>query len=164
MKQHAAMIMAAVGALVMAGGAAAQDAPAAQVMAEAPMPAAGPQWGAFSRDSRMIYLVETAGISQDGDTATASIARVRRDSPAGDYSHVVDVFEIQCDGMQSRMMTSTDIEADGESGNAYPADEPWTPIRTGTFDEMVKMMACKESVPAGDLFPSIKAFIDAGRP
>ncbi|MES2833097.1 MAG: surface-adhesin E family protein [Pseudomonadota bacterium] len=162
--KHAALIVAGVAALLWANGAAAQDAPAAQVMAETPMPPSGPQWGAFSRDSRMIYLVDTADITKDGDIARAQVARVRRDTPAGDYSHVVDVFEVQCDGMQSHMVTSTDIEADGATGESYPADEPWTPIRTGTFDEMVKMMACKESVPAGDLFPSIKAFIDAGRP
>lgn len=162
--KHAILIIAGVGAFLAANGAAAQEAPAAQVIAETPTPPSGPQWGAFSRDSRIIYLVETAGITRDGDIARAEIARVHRDSPAGDYSHVVDVFEVQCDGMQSRMMTSTDIEADGETGEAYPADEPWTPIRAGAFDEMVKMMACKESIPAGDLFPSIKAFIDAGRP
>lgn len=151
------MALGAAVAATIAGAAAAQEAPAAQQTA-------GAGWGAFSRDPRMVFLIATGEIVRDGDVATAKVARVRKDLPAGDYSHVVDVFQVQCEGMQSHMLTSTDVEEDGEPGEAYPADEPWTPIRAGSFDEMIKTMACAEAVPVGDLFPSIKAFIDAGRP
>ena len=123
-----------------------------------------PSWGAFARDSQRIYLIDTANMVRDGDTVRATIARVRRNAEAGDYSHVVDVFEIQCDGRQSRMISSMDVEADGETGDAYEEAEPWAPIRAGAFDSQVREMTCGDFVPAGASFPTIKAFIDAGRP
>jgi hypothetical protein len=121
-------------------------------------------WGAFARDSQRIYLIDMANMVSDGDTVRATIARVKRNADAGDYSHIVDVFEIQCEGRQSRMMSSTDIEADGESGDTYEEAEPWSAIRTGAFDAQIHDMTCGDVVPAGELYPSIKAFIDAGRP
>lgn len=123
-----------------------------------------PSWGAFARDSQRIYLIDTANMVRDGDTVRATIARVKRNAEAGDYSHVVDVFEIQCDGRQSRMMSSMDVEADGETGEAYEEAEPWSAIRAGAFDAQIHEMTCGDVVPAGASFPTIKAFIDAGRP
>lgn len=123
-----------------------------------------PSWGAFARDSQRIYLIDTANMVRDGDTVRATIARVRRNAEAGDYSHVVDVFEIQCDGRQSRMMSSMDVEADGETGDAYEEAEPWSAIRAGAFDAQIHEMTCGDVVPAGASYPTIKAFIDAGRP
>ena len=121
-------------------------------------------WGAFARDSQRIYLIDTANMVRDGDTVRATIARVKRNADAGDYSHVVDVFEIQCDGRQSRMMSSTDVEADGETGDTYEEAEPWSQIRAGAFDAQIHEMTCGDVVPAGASFLTIKAFIDAGRP
>lgn len=147
-------------ALLAAGAATAQDPPAGP----APTLAAAPLWGAFARDSQRVYLVDTSAITRAGDVVTTHIARVRRDSAAGDYSHVVDVFEIQCDAKQSRMMSSRDVEQDGETGEDYPADEPWTAIRDGAFDSQIREISCGDMVPAGASFETIKAYIDAGRP
>lgn len=142
----------------------AQDA-AAPAPAPAPVQIIeGPSWGAFARDSQRIYLIDMANLSRDGDTVRATVARVKRNAEAGDYSHVVDTFEIQCEGRQSRMMASTDVEADGETGDTFEDAEPWAPIRTGAFDAQIRDMTCGDMVPAGQLFPTIKAFIDAGRP
>ncbi len=123
-----------------------------------------PTWGAFARDSQRIYLIDMANLARDGDTVRATVARVKRNAEAGDYSHVVDVFEIQCEGRQSRMISSMDVEADGETGEAYEEAEPWAAIRAGAFDSQIRDMTCGDMVPAGDLFPTIKAYIDAGRP
>lgn len=155
--------LAIIGSVVLAlsaNGAWAQDAPPAETL----LPAAGPTWGAFARDSQRIYLIDTAALTRDGEVVRATIARVKRNAPADDFSHVVDVFEIQCDARQSRMMSSTDVEADGVTGDTYEEAEPWAAIRTGAFDDQIREMTCGEMVPAGDLFPSIKAFIEAGRP
>ncbi len=151
-------------ALMAASAVAAQTPPTAQGGAPAPILAAAPQWGAFARDSQRVYLVDTSAITRLGDVATTHIARVRRDAPAGDYSHVVDVFEIQCEAKQSRMMSSRDVEQDGETGEDYPADEPWTAIRDGAFDSQIREISCGDKVPAGASFDTVKAYIEAGRP
>lgn len=155
-----------VGAVMALSAAAvwAQDPPPAQALAEAAIPSATPTWGAFARDSQRIYLIDTAALMRDGDVARVTIARVKRSAPADDYSHVVDVFEIQCDGRQSRMMSSTDVEADGVTGDTYEEAEPWSAIRAGAFDAQIHEMTCGDVVPAGASYPTIKAFIDAGRP
>jgi len=62
------------------------------------------------------------------------------------------------------MMSSMDVEADGETGEAYEEAEPWSAIRAGAFDAQIHEMTCGDVVPAGASFPTIKAFIDAGRP
>lgn len=145
--------------LMMAGGVQAQDATPAQTIIEE-----GPRWGVFSRDPRTMFLIDMADLQRNGDSVVAKVARVRIDSPEGDFSHVLDTFEILCRGDQSRMVTSADIEADGVSGDAYPADEPLTAIRSASFDEMIQTMACEDRVPAGGVFPSVRAYIEAGRP
>lgn len=148
------VIMASAALALSAAGAWAQDAVAPT----------GATWGAFARDSQRIYLIDTATIVRDGDVARATVARVQRNAPADDYSHVVDVFEIQCDGRQSRMISSTDVEADGVTGDTYEEAEPWAAIRAGAFDSQIREMTCGDFVPAGASFATIKAFIDAGRP
>jgi len=151
--------------LAMAGAAQAQDAtPAPATGPTQAIIEEGPRWGVFSRDPRTMFLIDMADLQRNGDAVVARVARVRIDSPEGDFSHVLDTFEILCRGDQSRMVTSSDIEADGVSGDAYPADEPLTAIRSGSFDEMIQTMACEDRVPAGGVFPSIRAYIEAGRP
>lgn len=147
-------------ATMTAGAALAQDPPAGgmRIVEE------GPQWGAFARDSQRIYLIDTAGMTRTGEVASASVARVRRENPAGDFSHVLDVFEVRCDANQSRLTSSTDVEADGESGEAYTAEEPWLAIREGSLDGQVREVACGDATPTGLRYPSVKAYIEAGRP
>jgi hypothetical protein len=152
------LTMAAV--LAGAGAALAQDAPAGEMR----IVEEGAQWGAFARDAQRVYLIDTASMTRDGDVASASVARVRREAPAGDYSHVLDVFEVKCQGAQSRLTSSTEVEADGEGGEAYTAEEPWLAIRDGSLDGRVREVACGDMSPTGLRYPSIKAYIDAGRP
>ena len=149
-------------ATVLAGGGAAlaQDPPAGEMR----IVEAGPQWGAFARDSQRIYLIDTAAVTRDGDVASAPVARVRREGEAGDYSHVLDLFEVRCEGNQSRLTSSTDMEADGESGEAYTSEEPWLSIRDGSLDGRVREVACGDMAPTGLRYPSVKAYIEAGRP
>lgn len=147
-------------ALSLAGAALAQDPPAAgmQIIEE------GPRWGAFGRDSAKVYLINTAEIARDGDVARGSIVRLRRDSPAGDFSHVLDVFEVKCEGNQSRLLSTADIEGDGESGAPETVDEPWLPIRAGSLDNQIRDILCGDMSPTGLRYPSIKAYVEAGRP
>ncbi len=134
----------------------------------APAPAAavqeGPRWGVFSRDTRGAFLIDMGGLARDGDVVTAPIARVRAGAADGDFSHVRDTFEIDCAGNRSRLISSADVEADGETGETFPADEPWAAINEGSLDAGIHRMTCGDFMPAGDSYPSVRAYIEAGRP
>lgn len=131
---------------------------------QAPLPSDGPQWRAFSRGASSLYLIDPASVSRDGGETHISVARVPAVAPPGDYSHIVDGFAILCDADQSRVKASAEAYEDGELGEAVPADEPWGDIRAGSFDEGVQQIACGDASPVAAPFPSIRAYIDAGRP
>ena len=159
--------MAAAAIAALAGSAMAQDAAAPQeeILTDGSAPApTGPQWRAFSRSSNSVFLVDIGSLTENGDEAGIKIARVPLTAPAGDYSHVVDDFAARCGSGQTHLTASTDALEDGELTDAFPVDEPWSPAQPGSFDDAIKQFACDDMQPAGDPFPSIRAYIDAGRP
>jgi len=161
--------LAAVGTiLAMAGPASAQDAPTPapqDTAVQAPPPApTGPEWWVFSRSTQRSYLIDVNSIARTGDELTVKIARLPRQGEAQDYSHTEDVFGIRCAANQSHVDRSMDVLEDGEPTEDYATDEPWDTIRAGTLDEGVHEIACDNGRPPGPSFPSVKAYIDAGRP
>lgn len=156
--------------VLAAGSAVAQDAPRPVLQEEILTPPAmastaeGPQWRAFSRGANSAYLIDPASVRQDGTEIRVRVARVPVASPPGNYSHVIDEFAVRCDADESRLVASTEVDEDGQPVDTYAADEPWTEIRPGSFDEGVQQVGCGEATPVGAPFPTIRAYIDAGRP
>ncbi|AQR60746.1 hypothetical protein BZG35_03070 [Brevundimonas sp. LM2] len=144
--------------------ASAQEAPApdpAPTDAAAP---AGPDWRVVSRATDRANLIDVNSLAPGADGVTLKAARVRTTSRAGDYSHTVNLFAVRCQANELHLVEESDIAADGTTADTYPADEPWLPVEPGSFDEGIKMIACEEGSLAGPGYPSIRAFIDAGRP
>jgi hypothetical protein len=156
----------------LAGTAAAQDAPAVPAQEEeimltpgaVPPAATGTQWRAFSRSTTSVYLINIGEVVTEGDEVRVKIARINLATPAGDYSHVIDEFAIRCGAGESHLITTTEAYEDGEPADSFPADEPWSRIQAGSFDDGLKRISCGEATPNGDPFPSLRAYIDAGRP
>jgi hypothetical protein len=149
-------------ALLLAGGAVAQDAPVQEELLGGPPTAAS--WGIFSRGATRHYLIDVRSVTRSGDEATITIARVPTDKPAGDYSHTLDRFAVRCQARQSHVVSTTDAGPDGVPEEAYATDEPWDPISPGSFDSAIYEIACENSEPQPPSYPSVKAYIDAGRP
>ena len=158
--------------LLFAGAASAQDAPATppppvEVLggtAEPVVQSTGPEWWAFSRAPSKHYLIDVHSVVKTGDELTVMIARVPTDSPAGDYSHTVDQFGIRCRAGQSHVVTTADAFEDGVVGESADTDEPWEAIARDSFDDAIREISCDDMRPQPPSYPSVKAYIDAGRP
>lgn len=156
-------------ALLWAGAAAAQTTPPPPVevlggTAEPVPESTGPEWWAFSRGQQRNYLIDVNSVVKTGDELTVMVARVPKDTPAGDYSHTVDQFGIRCRARQSHVVLSSDAFADGVPEEAYATDEPWEGIAADSFDDAIREISCDDMRPAPPSYESVKAYIDAGRP
>ena len=155
-------------AILWAGAAAAQTPPPpVEVLggtAEAVPQSTGPEWWAFSRGQQRNYLIDVNSVVKSGDDLTVMIARVPKDTPAGDYSHTVDQFGIRCSARQSHVVTSSDAFADGVPEDAYDTEEPWESIAADSFDDAIREISCDDMRPQPPSYATVKAYIDAGRP
>jgi hypothetical protein len=153
-------------AILWSGAALAQDRPPEVQTLDAPagQTPTGPEWWAFSRATNRHYLIDVHSIARTGDELTVEIARVSTESSAGDYSHTVDQFGIRCAARQSHVVLSSEASADGALEEGYATDEPWEAITDRSIDDNIRQIACDDLRPQGQSYPSVKAYIDAGRP
>ena len=141
--------------------------PQEEVLGGAPAPvqeASGPEWWAFSRAEAKHYLIDVNSVVRTGDELTVMVARVPKDTPAGDYSHTIDQFGIRCSSRQSHVATSSDAFADGVPEEPYDTEEPWESIARDSFDDAIREISCDNMRPQPPSYVSVTAYIDAGRP
>lgn len=164
----AAAVAVFAGGLTLAGAVMAQDAPPAPqeeiLTAPPPAEAEGPSWAQFSQSASSNFLINGGEIETVGDEVRVTVARVPKAGDPADYSHVIDVFAVRCDAGQSHLVSSAEAYEDGEVTEAFDADEPWADIQEGSFDAALREIGCGRARASGDSFPSVKAYIDAGRP
>jgi len=154
------------GLLALGGPVAAQDASAPQeILAPTPQSApSGADWWVFSRSDQRAYLIDVNSVARIGDDLSVKIARVPRQGDSADYSHTEDVFGIRCAAREAHAETSMDVAEDGEPTEPYATGEPWEAIRPASLDEGAMEIACEDRRPPGPSYPSVRAYIDAGRP
>ena len=154
--------------LVWAGAATAQEQqPQTEVLGGTAAPVATattPEWWAFSRGGQRNYLIDVNSVARNGDELTVTVARIPKDTAAGDYSHTMDQFGIRCRARQSHVVTSSEAFEDGVPEDPFTTDEPWEAISAGSFDDGIREIACENMRPQPPSYPSVKAYIDAGRP
>lgn len=160
------VIMAAAGGLFAATCATAQETPVqpSEPVQETISAPSGADWWIFSRSDQRRYLIDVNSVARTDDALTVAVARVPREGAPGDYSHTEDLFGVRCAANESHVERSTDVFEDGEPTEPYVTDEPWATIPPDSLDEGVKVIACENSRPPGPSFPSVRAYIDAGRP
>ena len=126
--------------------------------------ASAEEWNAFSRNARLVYLVDVGGIATVGDTTSARVARVPLQTPVGDYSHKIDEYEIRCAAKQARVLAEIEFGPDGAEVERYPeADAAWDDIRPTSLSAYIQPIVCNGDRAEGANAASIKAYIDAGR-
>jgi len=127
-------------------------------------PASAEEWNAFSRNARLVYLVDVGGIATVGDTTSVRVARVPLQTPVGDYSHKIDEYEIRCAAKQSRILAEIEFGPDGFEVERYPeVDAAWDDIRPTSLSAYIQPIACNGDRAQGANAASIKAYIDGGR-
>ena len=126
--------------------------------------AAAEEWNAFSRNARLVYLADVGAIATVGDTTSVRVARISLQSPAGDYSHKIDEYEIRCNAKQARIIVEVEYGPDGVELERYPeADAAWDDIRPTSLSAYIQPIVCEGARADGPNATSIKAYIDGGR-
>lgn len=139
---------------------------AAAVLATAATPVLAEDWHAYSRTGLRAYLADVDSINAAGGSAVSiRAASVPLSSPAGDFSHGQETYQFDCAAGTWRTAGATDYAADGSEDGVYPEENAsWEPLRPNTVPAYLKQIACDGSRSEGATFPTIRAFIEAGRP
>lgn len=151
----------------VSGGAMAQTAPAAAPAAEPvqvvpPAPPAD-SWDPFSRSADRAYLTNTGGFVRSDGVTKVTVARVPLNAPAGDLGYSAYEIELRCGAKQSRTTATIEYGPDGVQTDRFDDPEDWGPYSAQSRDGYLSQVAC-DGARAEQNWPSIKAFIDAGKP
>jgi hypothetical protein len=126
-------------------------------------PAAAETWHAFSRSANAAYMADVDAIVADGDITRINLAIVPLRGEASDLSHTVDTYEFRCGANQWRSPVSVEYGPDGAEAGQYPDDSGWLSARDGTVPGILKEIACDGVRANPPFWPTIRAFIEAGR-
>ncbi len=128
-------------------------------------PAAAETWQAFSRSAQNAFMADADSIVTADGVTSIKVATVPRAGEAGDLSHSVETYEFRCDASQWRTAGVVEYGADGTEAGRYPEEgSPWEPMRRDTMPHYLKEIACDGARAVPPHWPSIRAFIEAGRP
>lgn len=122
------------------------------------------EWHSISRNAERVYLADVGGMGVVDDVTTIMVARVaRRPSSPTDYSYTADEYAYKCATNEVRPGASVEYGEDGSETNRFEDGGEWETVRPDTLDAFVKQVACDGERANPPVFPSIKAFMDAGR-
>lgn len=142
----------------------AQTPPADAPVAAAPAIAAE-DWNPVSRSATRVYMVDVRSIHANGDVSTINLARVPLNKPSpADHSYTLVAMEFRCAAKQSRAVSETDHDEAGVALDALTTGEEFSPYSAETLDGFIAAVVCDDARAEPPTFPSIAAFIDAGRP
>lgn len=135
------------------------------LLSTATTPVLAETWNSFSRSERNVFMADSDSITVTGDITSVRVATAPLRGPAGDYSHSVEVYEFQCALGKWRTAGLTDYGPDGAEAGAYPENgAAWEDARPSTMPDYLKQIACDGRRAQPPTWPTIIAFIDAGRP
>lgn len=126
-------------------------------------PAAAETWHAFSRSANAAYMADVDAIEVEGDITRIRLAIVPLRSGAGDFSHTIDTYEFRCGPKQWRSPVSVEYGPDGAEAGRYPDDSDWSNARDNTVPGVLKEIACDGMRANPPTWPTVRAFIEAGR-
>lgn len=126
--------------------------------------AAAQEWHAISRNAERVYLADVGGMGVVDDVTTIMVARVsRRPASPTDFSYTADEYAYRCASNQVRPGASVEYGEDGTETSRFEDGGDWETVRPDTLDAFVKQVACDGERANPPVFPSIKAFMEAGR-
>jgi hypothetical protein len=128
-------------------------------------PAAAENWNAYSRSSNNAFMADVDSISQTGEITMIRISMVPLHGDPGDYSHSLETYEFRCGAARWRPAGVVELGPDGVEVDSFPEeDAEWEAIRPDTMPDYLKQIACDGARADPPTWPTIRAFIDAGRP
>lgn len=127
-------------------------------------PATAETWHAFSRSANAAYMADVDALVTEGDITRITLAIVPLRGEAGDFSHTIDTYEFRCGPRQWRSSVSVEYGPDGVEVDRYPDESDWMSAREGTIPGILKEIACDGVRANPPTWPTVRAFIEAGRP
>lgn len=127
--------------------------------------AAAEDWNSYSRSANNVFMADVHSIAVVGDVTRIQVAMVPLRGEPGDYSHSIESYEFECGRNRWRSVGVVEHGPDGAELEQYPEDgAEWESVRSNTMPDYLKQIACDGSRAEPPTWPSIRAFIDAGRP
>lgn len=124
----------------------------------------GQEWQTISRNDERVYLVDVGNMSQIDDVTVIMVARVsRKPASATNYSYTADEYSYRCRTNEVRPGASIEYGEDGTETNRFEDGGEWESVRPDTLDAFVKQVACDGDRANPPFWPSIRAFMEAGR-
>ena len=128
-------------------------------------PVAAENWQPFSRSQTSAFMTDVDAIVTEGEVTSIPVATVARTGEAGDLSHTVETYQFQCGANRWRTAGMVEYGPDGVEMGRYPEDDAeWEGVRQNTMPGYLKEIACDGARAVPPHWPTIRAFIDAGRP
>lgn len=128
-------------------------------------PAAAETWQAFSRSVANAFMADADSIVTVDGITSIKVATVPRTGESGDLSHSIETYQFRCGANQWRTAGVVELGPDGSEIAQYPEeDAEWEALRRDTMPNYLKEIACDGARAVPPHWPSIQAFIDAGRP
>jgi hypothetical protein len=128
-------------------------------------PAAAETWQVHSRSANNAFMADVDGIATEGEITSIRVATVPRAGEAGDLSHSIEIYQFRCSARQWRTAGVIEFGPDGAEAGQYPEeDAAWEPLRPETMPNYLKEIACDGTRAVPPHWPTIQAFVEAGRP
>ena len=128
-------------------------------------PAAAETWQAFSRSANNAFMADADSIATVDGVTSIKVATVPRAGEPGDFSHSVETYEFRCGASQWRTAGVVEYGPDGTEAGQFPEEgASWEPARANTMPHYLKEIACDGARAVPPHWPSIRAFVEAGRP
>lgn len=167
--RNTTILVATILTVLTSSAATAQSGETAQTAEPAPAAAAPAQasqdWNAISRSSTRVYMVDVSSIKPSGDVTAVSLARVPLNPPTpSDHSYTLVAMEFRCSAKQSRAVSETDHDEAGAAQDPFDTGETFSPYEADTLDAYIAAVVCEGSRAEPPTYPSIIAFMEAGRP
>lgn len=121
------------------------------------------EWNVVSRSSATVYMINVNDIRKADGITSVKLARVPATGDASDLSHSVGQLDFRCSANQSRPGEEVIYGADGSVEDRINDGYDFDRIPPNSLDAYAKALAC-DGERSSQKFPSIRAFIDAGRP
>ncbi|WP_439470713.1 surface-adhesin E family protein [Brevundimonas sp.] len=127
-------------------------------------PALAEDWHAYSRTATRAYLADVASIATVDGVTTIQSASVPMTGAASETGHTQTIYQFQCDAGKWRTAGESEYAADGTHEDYPEEGAAWETLRPNTIPDFIKQIACDGSRSSTATFPTIRAFLDAGRP
>jgi hypothetical protein len=136
----------------------------AVALAAVATPALAEDWHVYSRSQSSVYMAEVDSIVAVEMVTRMNTARAPRSGDAGDYTHTTEVYEFQCAGRKWRTAGAVEFGPDGAEAERYPEEgAAWESARTGTVPDQLLDIACDGARASQPTWPTVRAWVDAGR-